>query len=70
MKKVAFLVIGLSTIGSMSFAQTPPIVPIPAPQVIIAGGLGGAGLGLALLPLLLVAALGGGGTTAAATTTH
>lgn len=67
MKKVATLVLGLSLIGSMSVAQT--VTSQPAPAVVVAGGLAGNGLLLALLPLLLLGALGGGGGTGTAGTT-
>lgn len=72
MKKVAVLVLGLSLIGSMSVAQgllTPFIVLAPAPVVVVAGVAGGAEIGLAVLPLLLVA-IASGDNSSTPTTAH
>ena len=65
MKKIALIAFTLSLISSASFAQTPPVdstvQPVPAPAVVIAGGVGVGGIVLATFGLLLLAGLGGGG---------
>ena len=66
MKKIALIAFTLSLISSASFAQTTPPVdstvqPVPAPAVVIAGGVGVGGIVLATFGLLLLAGLGGGG---------
>ena len=80
MKKIAVIALGLSLAWSGAYAQTTPVVPgataapvapATAPTVVIAGGLAGSGILLALLPLLLLGLLGGGnGGGASTTTTH
>ena len=69
MKKIAAIALSLAVLSSAAIAQTPPLVdpvtgatvaPGTAPTVIIAGGIAGGGIALALLPLLLLFAIGGG----------
>ncbi len=70
MKKIAAIALTLSVIGSSAFAQSVPpvdptagaeVAPTNAPTVVVGNGLtGGAGIALALVPLLLLAVLSGG----------
>ena len=67
MKKIAAIALSLSVLSSSAFAQAAPtsptvgalLAPTAAPTIVVAGGLAGSGIVLALVPLLLLAVLSG-----------
>ncbi len=71
MKKIIAIALSLSVLSSAAFAQAAPsgsptggafLAPSAAPTVVVAGGLAGGGIALALVPLLLLALLSGSST--------
>lgn len=72
MKKIAAFALSLCVLSSATFAQSVPptnltagalLVPGGAPTIVVAGGVAGGGIALAILPLVLLAALSGSNGT-------
>lgn len=71
MKKIAALALSLAFVASVAGAQTAPVKPKPAPgPTVVAGGITATTVGLALIPLALLAALNGGSSSSSSSTTN